>query len=536
LSALDYLIIGSGFGGSVSALRLREKGFSVKVLERGKRFEDKDFARSTWQYWKYLWNPAIKAHGILQITLLNGVMVLHGSGVGGGSLGYATVLMEPSDHLFAAAGWRHMADWKSELKPHFATARRMLGVTRNPRLWEADELMCAVAEELGQGDTFQPTDVGVFFGEDAAQGKAVADPFFGGRGPERNECIHCGGCMVGCQHNAKNTLPKNYLYLAEALGVEVQAESEVRDIRPLPPGQADGARYEVAYRQSTRWLGKFRGVIRTRNVIVSAGAVGSLKLLFRCRDQTRSLPHISARLGENVRTNSESLLGAISRDTDVDYSQGIAITSIFHADEITTIEPVRYPAGSSLMRFLGSPLIDDGDRLWKRWFKAAWTVLTHPIDFLHSHALPDWAQRTTIILVMQAADNLMRVRLGRNLFTGWRQGLVTEQDPEHAVPIKIDIGHEVTQRFADKSNGIPAGSVAESLLNIPITAHFIGGVPFGQDADEGVIALDCQVHNYPGLFVIDGSIIPANPGVNPSLTITALAEYAMAQIEPTSRV
>ena len=531
MKALDYLVIGSGFGGSVSALRLRQKGYRVAVLERGKRFRDQDFARSTWQYWKYLWNPVLKAYGILQITLLNGVMVLHGSGVGGGSLGYATVLMEPSDHLFAAPGWRHMADWKTVLRPHFDTARRMLGVKQNPRLGYADEVMRTVAADLGQEATFQPTDVGVFFGEVGQEGQSVPDPFFNGRGPERQGCIHCGGCMVGCRHNAKNTLPKNYLYLAEALGVEVHAEREVRDIRPLPDDQPDGARYEVHYQQSTRWLGKQRGTIRTRNVVLSAGAVGSLKLLFRCRDQTGGLAAISQRLGDDVRTNSESLLGSISRDTQTDYSQGIAITSIFNADEITTIEPVRYPAGSSMMRFLGSPLIDDGDRIWKRWLKASWAILTHPIDFMHSHVLPDWAQRTTIVLVMQAADNLMRVRLGRNLFTGWRESLITEQDPEHAVPIKIAIGHEVTQRFAEKTGGIPAGSVAESLLNIPITAHFIGGVPFGQDVDEGVIGLDCQVHNYPGLFVVDGSIIPANPGVNPSLTITALAEYAMSHIE-----
>ncbi len=525
----DFLIIGSGFGGSVSALRLNEKGYRVLVLERGRRFRDEDFARSNWQFWKYLWNPRLRAFGILQISLLNGVMVLHGSGVGGGSLGYATVLMEPDDRLFAAPGWKHLADWKSILRPHFDTARCMLGVTPNPKQWYSDQVMREIATELGQAHTFRPADVGVFFGEPGQEGRAVPDPFFGGRGPARNGCIHCGGCLVGCRHNAKNTLTKNYLYLAEEGGVQVRSEAEVTRIQPLQAGQTDGARFEVSYRSSTRWLRKGHFTVRARNVIVAAGAIGTLKLLFRCRDQLGTLAAISATLGDNVRTNNESLLGSINRYRRTDYSQGIAITSIFQADEVTAIEPVRYPAGSSLMRFLGTPLLDD-EALWRRWLKSIWEVILHPIDFLRSHVLPGWAKRVTIVLVMQTADNLMRVRLGRNLFTGFRTGLVTDQDSEKKIPTKIEIGHKVTRMFAEKTNGAPAGSIAETLLDIPLTAHFIGGVPIGRSAEDGVIGLDCQVHNYPGLYVVDGSIIPANPGVNPSLTITALAEYAMSQV------
>ncbi|HLF90661.1 MAG TPA: GMC family oxidoreductase [Anaerolineales bacterium] len=531
----DYIIIGSGFGGSVSAMRLTEKGYRVLVLERGKRFEDKDFAKSNWNIWKYLWMPAARAFGILELSLLNGVLVLHGSGVGGGSLGYATVLMEPTDELFNAPAWSHLADWKTVLRPHYDTARRMLGVTQNPRMWPADHFMCEVAKELGQEGTFQPTDVGIFFGDPDKEGHEVPDPFFGGEGPKRNGCIHCGACMVGCRHNAKNTLVKNYLYLAEKWGAEVRAEAEVRDIVPLPQPQPDGARYEVRYRRSTAVLPPAETRVRGRNVIVSASAFGTMRLLFRCREITKALPNISKRLGDNVRTNSEALLGSISRENKHDFSQGIAITSIFNADAITSIEPVRYPTGSGLMRMLGAPLLAEGDKLSVRWLKALGMMLTHPLDFLRTHFLPGWANKTTIVLVMQTAENMMRVRLGRHLFTLFRRGLVTEPDKENSVPSKIDIGHHVTRRFAEKTNGVPAGSIVETLLNIPTTAHFIGGVPFGLSAEDGVIGLDCQVHNYPGLYVIDGSIVPANPGVNPSLTITALAEYAMSRVSGKNR-
>lgn len=528
----DYIIIGSGFGGSVSAMRLTEKGYRVLVLERGKRFRDEDFPKTNWNIWKYIWMPAVRAFGILELSLLNGVLVLHGSGVGGGSLGYATVLMEPTDELFRAPAWSHLADWKTVLRPHYDTARRMLGVTPNPRLWPADHLMCEVATELGQQATFQPTQVGIFFGDPDKEGQEVSDPFFGGEGPTRNGCIHCGACMVGCRHNAKNTLVKNYLYFAEKWGAEVRAETEARDIVPLPQPQPDGARYEVRVRHATALLPPAETGIRARNVIVSASAIGTMRLLFRCKGITQSLPHLSNRLGDNVRTNSEALLGSISREKQHDFSQGIAITSIFNADAITSIEPVRYPTGSGLMRMLGAPLLAEGDTLWVRWLKALGMLITHPLDFLRTHFLPGWANHATIILVMQTAENMMFVRPGRHLFTGFRRGLVTTPDKEHSVPSKIDIGHRITRRFAEKTNGIPAGSIVETLLNIPTTAHFIGGVPFGLSAEDGVIGLDCQVHNYPGLYVIDGSIIPANPGVNPSLTITALAEYAMSWVPP----
>lgn len=527
----DYVIIGSGFGGSVSAMRLAEKGYTVLVLERGKRFCDQDFPKTNWSVWKFLWAPAMRCFGILQLTLLKDVLVLHGSGVGGGSLGYANVLMQPDDILFENSSWKHLQDWKRVLLPHYATARRMLGVTQNPRLWPADGVLKEIAEELKVDETFRPTDVGVFFDHGGeAEGQEITDPFFGGQGPARNTCKHCGGCMVGCRYNAKNTLVKNYLYLAEKWGVKVEAEAQAHDIHPLPGNQPDEARYKVAYRPSTAWLVATEKHVRARNVILSAGVIGTQSLLFHCRDVTQSLPNISTRLGDMVRTNSETLLGATSGNWKTDYSKGIAITSIFQADAVTAIEPVRYSAGSSLMRFLAAPLFETGGNAVTRLLRVVVNTLLKPLPFIRTHILPGWAQRTTILLVMQTEDNHIHLRLGRGLLTSFRHGLVSGPDEEQNIPTRIDIGHQVTRRFAHKIRGSPAGSFNEALLNIPVTAHILGGCPFGRDAQEGVVGLDCQVHHYPGLYVVDGSIMPGNPGVNPSLTITALAEYAMSHI------
>ena len=529
----DFVIIGSGFGGSVSAMRLTEKGYQVLVLERGKRYRDQDFAKTNWNVFKYLWVPSLRCFGILQISPFRDVFVLHGSGVGGGSLGYANVLMQPDDKLFNNPAWRHLADWKRLLLPHYATARKMLGVARNPRLWASDELLQGIAAELGTESTFQPTDVGTFFGSIEQEGREFPDPFFGGEGPPRTACKQCGGCMVGCRYNAKNTLVKNYLYLAEKWGAKVWPESEVMDVRPLAGDQPDGARYEVIFRRTTGWVFKSVRSVRARNVVFSAGALGTQRLLFRCRDVTGSLPLISERLGDMVRTNSESLLGAVSRKMGTDFSLGIAITSIFHADPVTTIEPVRYPAGSSLMRFLSGPLLaKSGGGFLERLLITLSKILLHPVDFMRTHILPGWAQRTTILLVMQTEDNRMRMRLGRSLFTLFRRNLVSVPDKEHSIPSKIEVGHQVTRNFADKIDGIPAGSFNEGLFDVPLTAHILGGCPFGRDDQEGVVNLQAQVHHYPGLYVVDGSIVPANPGVNPSLTITALAEYAMSQVPP----
>ncbi|MGQ9489150.1 MAG: FAD-dependent oxidoreductase [Anaerolineae bacterium] len=527
-ATFDYIVIGSGFGGSVSAMRLTEKGYRVLVLEQGKRYRDEDFATTNWQIWKYLWLPPLRCFGILELTPFRNVVVLHGNGVGGGSLGYANVLTEPDPKLFDAPTWRHLADWQRILRPHYETAKRMLGVSTNPCLWPADHIMKEIATEMGRPEDWHPTSVGVFFGP---EGIEAPDPYFGGQGPARRGCTHCGACMVGCRYNAKNTLVKNYLYFAEKWGAEIRAEAQVTDIRPLGDHQPDGARYEVIYRKTTNPLAPRRSV-RARNVIVAAGVIGTLRLLFRCRDITRTLPHISPQLGDMVRTNNESLTGVVDRDAEFDFSKGIAITSIFRADEVTHVEPVRYPAGSSLMRFLAGPMIEADRSVPERFAKVLGKTFRHPADSFRLALKPGWANRTTILLVMQTENAHMKVRLGRHLLTLGRRDLVSQPADDQQKIGQIPLAHELTYAFARKTKGVPAASVTESLFNVPITAHILGGVPMGLNAEEGVIGLDCQVHNYPGLYVVDNSIIPANPGVNPSLTTTALAEYAMSLVPP----
>ena len=523
----DYVIIGSGFGGSVSAMRLVEKGYTVLVLEKGRRFEDRDFAKTNWHFWKYIWAPAIRAHGILQISILKGVMVLHGAALGGGSLGYANVLEIPTQETFSTPAWNNPVRWGEVLAPHYQTARKMLGAARNPKLWKADEELRKMAVERGMGETFRATDVGAFFGE---SGVTVPDPFFDGQGPERAGCQHCGGCMVGCRNNAKNTLPKNYLYFAEKHGAQVLAEVEVKDVQPLPGGGQ--ARYQVSYRSSTSWLPGPTRSVQAKNVIFSGGVMGSLRLLLKLRDVSRSLPRLSQRLGDIVRTNSEALLGAIARKSDINYSQGVSISSIFNADEITRVEPVRYPDGSSLMRFISAPLIDLDEGMFRRMLDSVAWILRHPLDYATTMLLPGWAHNATILLVMQHADNRMRFRTGRSVWTLWRTGLVSEPEPGYEINAQVKGSHRLAREFAQRTNGVPMGSLGENLLDLPTTAHILGGAPFGRNAEEGVVDEKFEIHNYPGLFIIDGSIVPANPGVNPSLTITALAEYAMSMVAP----
>ncbi len=520
----DYVIIVSGFGGSVSAMRLTEKGYSVLVLEKGKRFEDKDFAKSNWQYWKYLWLPALRGHGIMQISILKGVMVLHGAGVGGGSLGYANVLEVPTDETFATPAWNQNIKWGEALRKHYETAKRMLGVSRNPKLWKADLLLKEMAEEIGMGHTFRATDVGSYFGE---AGVTVPDPFFGGEGPDRAGCQHCGGCMVGCRHNAKNTLPKNYLYFAEKNGAIVISEAQVTDVQPVTFADSH---YEVTYQSSTK-LFKQKQKVYAKNVIFSAGVMGTMRLLLNLRDVKKSLPNLSAKLGTMVRTNSEGLLGSVARKSDINYSEGVSISSIYNHDEMTRIEPVRYPDGSSLMRFLAAPLIDNNVSIPMRLLKFFGWALTHPVDFLKALVLPGWAHNVTILLVMQHADNRMRFRIGRSLFTLFRIGMVADEEPGYEINAQVKGSHELTREFAKRTNGVALGSIGENLLGLPTTAHILGGAPMGLSAEDGVVDENFAVHNYKGLYIIDGSIMPANPGVNPSLTITALAEYAMSRIK-----
>lgn len=524
----DYAIIGSGFGGSVSALRLAEKGYRVVVLERGKRYRAGDFPRTNLNIFKFLWLPALRCFGIMGINFFQDIMILNGSGVGGGSLVYASTHIKPPERFYDAPEWKDLADWREELEPFYKLANRMLGTQPNPHFWPADDVLLEMAREAGREHTFHTTPVGIYFGR---AGETASDPFFDGAGPARTGCIHCGGCMVGCRHNAKNTLDQNYLYLAEQLGAEVRAEAQVRDIRPLTDA-ADAARYELHVVRSTAWRNRPPQRVRARNVIVSAGVLGTLDLLLHCRDVTGSLPRLSGQLGNRVRSNSEALLGVTARKKGPDYSRGVAITSAYWPDDVTSVEPVRYPRGSSLMRNMSVPLVDNSGNNWQRIGRFLAYGLRRPYDFLKTRLLPDWARDSTILLVMQTVESRMRFRLGRNKWTLFRRGLVTERDQLAPIEAVMEAGRKVAEQFAAKTNGIPGSTINETLLATPSTAHILGGCGIGASDQTGVIDIHHQVFNYPGLYVADGSVIPANLGVNPSLTITAMTERAMSYIPP----
>ncbi|MCA9929144.1 MAG: GMC family oxidoreductase [Anaerolineales bacterium] len=525
--AMDYVVIGSGFGGSVSAMRLTEKGYRVLVLERGKRFSADDFPKTNWNLFKYLWLPALRFFGIQNLTFMDDIWILSGSGVGGGSLVYASTHIKPGKAFFEAAEWGDLADWEAELEPHYQTANRMLGVTENPRFWPADYMLRDIATELGQEHTFNPTPVAIYFGE---PGEMVPDPFFGGDGPDRAGCIHCGGCMVGCRHNAKNTLDKNYLYFAEKNGAEIQAEANVVAIRPLYGPQPDNARYEIIYEHITDWIFKRQSTVRTQNIVLSAGVLGTVDLLLRCRDELTTLPYLSAQLGKMVRSNSEALMGITAREETVDYSEGVAITSHFWIDDVTSVEPVRYPPGSSFMRTLTLPLVSLAGTFRERLWRVFEYGVRQPFDFLTVRILPEWARKNTILLIMQTVENKMHFERGRSLWTLFRKGLVSKRDKDEPIPAVIDAGRTVVNRFAEKTNGAPWSAMNEVLMGTPSTAHILGGCGIGADETTGVIDANHQVFNYPGMYVADGSVIPANLGVNPSLTITAMAERAISRI------
>jgi cholesterol oxidase len=526
--AFDFVVVGSGFGGSVAALRLAEKGYSVLVLERGQEFADGDFALRDWDLRRFLWLPELFCRGILQISVLRGVMVLHGSGVGGGSLVYCGVLEQPKDEVFARKEWKAPIEWGRALKPHYATARSMLGVAPNPKLWPADERLAEIASERGYADSFRAAQVGIFFGN---EGVEVDDPYFGGRGPRRRGCTHCGACMVGCRENAKNTLVKNYLHFARSLGAEIRGGCEVTRVRALHGGGEPGRGYEITYRSPGPLPGAERTVVAGQ-VVLSAGVLGTVGLLMRSRERG-DLPRLSDRLGHAVRTNNEALLAAGCDDDRIDYSQGLSITSIFQADPVTRIEPVRFPNGSSfVMRVLGGPLHEGKRSLLNRlWMLLSWP-LREARNFYNVKVRPGLARRATILLVMQTEDSRLRLRLGRSLLTLFRRRSVAEPEHERPIQTEISTGHEVVRRFAAKIGGMPVGNVAEGLLGVPATAHILGGCAIGSNAEDGVVDVGCEAFGHPGLFVIDGSIVPANIGVNPSLTITALGEYAMSQVPP----
>jgi cholesterol oxidase len=521
----DWLVIGSGFGGSVSALRLSEKGYSVGVLECGRRFADHEFASSTGDLKRYFWNPRVGMKGIFRLTTFKDVSVVSGCGVGGGSLGYACTLYVPPKAFFEDRQWAEMGDWESALEPHYAEAQRMLGVVQNPHEDPADQLLRELGEELGVGDSYKHTPVGIYFGE---QGKTVPDPYFGGEGPDRTGCHLCGRCMVGCVHGAKNTLVKNYLYFAEKHGAQVMPERTVVDIRPI--GSPDGTEgYEVESVRSGAWLNKDRRVQRARGVVVAAGPLGTNKLLQRCRLEG-SLPRISTRLGELVRTNSESILTVtVPEDYHDDLIKRVAITSSIYPDPNTHIETVTYGDDGDSMRLLYTLLTGDGTRV-TRPLKLLAQILRHPGRLAKVLFAKHWSRRTIIILVMQTLDNAIALRPRKGPFGSfWLQ---TEQDPERPNPTFIPIANRTAEWFAKRTGGIAQSSFTEAMFNIPSTAHILGGAVIAPDPSQGVVDADQRVFGYENLLVCDGSAIPANVGVNPSLTITALAEHAMSKVPP----
>jgi cholesterol oxidase len=518
----DVLVVGSGFGGSVTALRLTEKGYKVGVLEAGARFEDADLPTTSWDLKKYLFRPEVGCYGIQRVDALKDCMIVSGAGVGGGSLVYANTLYEPLAPFYDDPQWRHITDWRDELAPFYDQAKRMLGVVENPLRTPADDVMEKVATDMGVGDTFHPTPVGVFFGGPGqAPGEQVADPYFGGAGPARATCIGCGECMSGCRHNAKNTLVKNYLYLAEQNGAQVLPLTTVTRVSPRA-----GGGYDVRVRFTKARTGR-RSATRTltaEQVVFSASSLGTQRLLHRMRDEGH-LPRVSQRLGYLSRTNSESILGAIAPDTTVDYSQGVAITSSFHPDEHTHIEPVRYGKGSNAMSLMQTVLTDgDGPSpRWQTWLKEMWKERGNVRDL---YDVRHWSERTVIALVMQTIDNSITVFSTRSRLTG-RWHLSSRQGHGTPNPTWIPVANQAVRTMAEIVGGKPGGSIGEPF-NRPLTAHFIGGCTIGADETTGVIDPYQRMFGHPGLHVVDGSAISANLGVNPSLTITAQAERAMA--------
>ena len=524
----DVLTIGSGFGGSVTALRLTEKGYRVGVIEAGRRFADHEFAKNSWHLKDFLWAPKLGFYGIQRVHLLKDAMILAGAGVGGGSLNYANTLYKPGDNYFRSRAWDHITDWEDELTPYYDQARKMLGVVTNPTVTPADKLSKQVAEEMGVGDTFRMTPVGVFFGKKAGlegeEGETVADPYFGGVGPDRTACTECGECMTGCRHGAKNTLLKNYLYLAEKAGAKVHDRSTVTAIRKL--GADDEPGWEITVEQTGPILGRKKSSTFTSDyLIMAAGTWGTQNLLHRGKEDG-TLPQLSDHLGQLTRTNSEALLGVglWRKEPEYDFHKGVAITSSYWPAPDTHIEPVRYGLNSNAMGLLQT-LNTDGDTRWPRWVEFLRLLVKNPLAIKLVLDLRGWSERTMINLVMQARDNSLTTNLKKIGPLRWLTSRQGEGEPN---PSWIPEGNEATRRGAAHFDKAVAGGVWPEVFNIPMTAHFLGGCTISDSPETGVVDPYHRVWGYPSMFVTDGSSITANPGVNPSLSITANAERAAA--------
>jgi cholesterol oxidase len=520
----DWIIIGSGFGGSVSALRLSQKGYRVLVIEAGHRYADDAYAKSTWDLKRFLWAPKLGLRGILELSPFKDIFIASGAAVGGGSAVYANTLYRAKPAFFTNPQWAGLEDWSAVLRPHYATAERMLGVTTVPHGSGAQDLLREVSEHFNVAETFTRTPVGVFFG---APGSEVPDPYFGGDGPARSGCTRCGECMVGCRVGAKNTLLKNYLWFAEKAGATVLADREVCDIRPL--GAADGSEgYEVITQDPGAWFAKERRTFRARGVVVSAGALGTNRLLAKCK-VGGSLPRLSDRLGELVRTNSESILAISLPDDSTMPWKDVAISASIHPDADTHIEFCTYGRQGDFMALLMAPLTGNGTRLTRPLLLLG-KLLRHPFRTLKGLWPVGWSRRSLVLLVMQSNDNAIAFRARRGLFGAVR--LRTEQHAERPNPTFIPIANETAEWLERHTGGVAYSSALEAAANIPTTAHILGGAVIGADETRGVVDARLQAFGYVNLMIVDGSTMPANPGVNPSLSITALAEHAMSHVAP----
>ncbi|MEP7178151.1 MAG: GMC family oxidoreductase [Pseudonocardiales bacterium] len=519
MSDYDVLIIGSGFGGSVSALRLTEKGYRVGVLEAGRRFTQNTLPKTSWRVRDFIWAPKLGCTGIQRIHLLKDCLIIAGAGVGGGSLNYANTLYEPLQPFYDDPQWAHITDWRTELAPHYEQAKKMLGVVTNPTVTPSDIEMQRLAGQFGKSDTFHLAPVGVFFGRDGTQepGQTVPDPYFGGVGPERTGCIQCGECMTGCRHGAKNSLTTNYLALAETGGATVHPLTTVTGLRP----RKDGG-YTIDTVRTGKWsTRKADRTFTADQVIFSAGTYNTQKLLHRLRDTT--LPKLSPRLGYLTRTNSEAILGVRTSRPLHDYTSGVAITSSWHPDENTHIEPVRYGKGSNSMGLLNTLLTEGGTRR-SRWLQFALGMLRHPLQ-MRLLVPRKWSERVIILLVMQSLNNSITVKRKKGRLG--RPTLTSEQGVGEPNPTWIPAANAAARQLADNIGGMPGGTWGD-LMNVPMTAHFIGGCAIGDSPQTGVIDPYQRLYGYPGLHIADGSALSANLGVNPSLTITAQTERAMA--------